>query len=66
MPLALIATCILLSRVYLFMERYQDCIDEANKALKQGIRLMNLPSELGESYKASQYNPFSYSNPEVT
>lgn len=57
---------ILLSRVYLFMERYQDCIDEANKALKQGIRLMNLPSELGESYKASQYNPFSYSNPEVT
>ncbi len=56
---------ILLSRVYLFMERYQDCIDEANKALESGIRLMNLTTELGNAYQEYQYNPFTYSNPEI-
>jgi hypothetical protein len=56
---------ILLSRVYLFMERYQDCIDEANKALNMGIRLMNLPSELGTLYLDYSYNPFTYDNPEI-
>ncbi len=56
---------ILLSRVYLFMERYQDCIDEADKALETGIRLMNLPTELGDAYLEYQYNPFTYDNPEI-
>ena len=57
---------ILLSRVYLYMDRYQDCIDEANKALKQGIRLMNLNTELDKSKVVSgEFNPLDYSNPEV-
>lgn len=56
---------ILLSRVFLFMERYQECIDEADKALAMGIRLMNLPVELGDSYLVQLHNPFDYDNPEV-
>lgn len=56
---------ILLSRVYLFMERYQDCIDECNKALKMGIRLANLPVELQNTYTSASSNPYSYNNPEV-
>ncbi len=56
---------ILLSRVYLFMEKYQECIDEADKALNTGIRLMNLPVELGDEYNIQGYNPFTYDNPEV-
>ena len=56
---------ILLSRVYLFMEKYKECIEEADKALKMGIRLMNLPVELGNAYLVYQYNPFTYDNPEI-
>ncbi len=56
---------ILLSRVYLFMERYQDCIDECDKALDMGIRLANLTVELNSTYSSSSSNPFTYSNPEV-
>ena len=55
----------LLSRVYLFMERYDDCISEANAALKQGIRLINLTSEIDLNYHPVGYSIFSYDNPEV-
>ncbi len=56
---------ILLSRVHLFMENYQECINEADKALKFGIRLMNLPTELGTAYYDYNFNPFDYDNPEI-
>lgn len=55
----------ILSRVYLFMERYQDCIDEANKALAQNIRLMNVVSEVDFNNLPTGYRIFDYNNPEV-
>lgn len=57
---------ILLSRVYLFMERYKEATDEAGKALAMGIRLMNLPTELAGAMEGNwNYNPLDYNNPEV-
>lgn len=53
---------IILSRVYLFMERYEDAIAEANKAIAQGAYLSNLPAE---GYASMSTDRFSYSNPEV-
>lgn len=55
---------ILLSRVYLFMDKYQEAIDEANKALGCGITLMNLAKEFENVY--GYYDiPLTYDNPEV-
>ncbi|HEY9551569.1 MAG TPA: RagB/SusD family nutrient uptake outer membrane protein [Prevotella sp.] len=57
---------ILLSRVFLFMERYQDCINEAQKALAFDVRLMDLKTELDQSKMFSGgFNPYDYTNPEV-
>ncbi len=54
---------IILSRVYLFMEKYDECIAEVNKALQQSslydmttIDPYSLPYD---------YNPYDYKNPEV-
>ncbi len=57
---------IILSRVYLYMERYQDCVDEVEKAMDFGIRVMNLLTEFNPA-DATMYGfaPFTYSNPEV-
>lgn len=57
---------ILLSRVYLYMNRYQDCIDEVAKAMDYGIRVMNLTTEFNPADASTYgYNPFDYNNPEV-
>ena len=57
---------ILLSRVYLYMEQYQNCIDEVEKAMDFGIRVMNLTTEFNPSdVSVYGYNPFDYTNPEV-
>jgi len=56
---------ILLSRVYLFMDEYQKCIDEVNKAMAQGIRVMNLTTEFNAADMSYNYNPLDYNNPEV-
>lgn len=56
---------ILLSRVYLYMDRYQDCVNEVEKAMDYGIRLMNLTTEFDPDNIPYQYNPFDYTNPEV-
>lgn len=56
---------ILLSRVYLYMERYQDCIDEVNKAEEQGARLMNLNKELETVMNVEDFSFVSYDNPEM-
>ena len=37
---------ILLSRVYLYMENYKECIAEVEKAEKQGIELLNMVNNL--------------------
>lgn len=51
---------ILLSRVYLFMEKWQDAVNEANKVFEQGGRLMNLTT-----LPAGPGTWLNYSNPEV-
>ena len=57
---------VLLSRVFLYMDRYQDCIDEVEKAMDYGIRVMNLTTEFNPTdVSGSEYNPFDYTNPEV-
>ncbi|SFG27035.1 RagB/SusD family nutrient uptake outer membrane protein [Prevotella sp. KH2C16] len=56
---------ILLSRAYLFMEKYKECIEETDKAFKFGIRLANLPVEFNSTWSAGNQNPFTYANPEV-
>lgn len=56
---------ILLSRVYLYMERYQDCIKEVENALKQGAVLLDMVNSLGTIATGTSYNPISYDNPEV-
>ena len=56
---------ILLSRVYLYMERYADCVAEVDKAEKQGARLMDLNTELEAALSAENYSAISYDNPEV-
>lgn len=53
---------IILSRVYLFMERYEECIAEANKAIAQGAYLSNI---ITEGYASSSLDRFAYANPEV-
>ena len=58
---------ILLSRVYLYMERWQDAIDEVNKALSQGAVLFNLVTNYdpNASVPSGPYY-FSYSaDPEI-
>jgi hypothetical protein len=63
---------ILLSRVYLFMERWEDCVREANKAFEQGtvladtatIRtLAHVLNSFGNAYVNQSYH--NYDNPEV-
>lgn len=56
---------ILLSRVYLYMDRYEDCIAEAEKAMDYGIRVMNLITEYDPNNLPYPYNCLDYNNPEV-
>lgn len=56
---------ILLSRVYLYMERYEDCIDEVEIAIEQGIKLLDMVNNLGAISSGKLYKPISYDNPEV-
>ena len=56
---------ILLSRVYLYMENYKECIAEVEKAEKQGIELLNMVNNLDVILTNSGYAPISYNNPEV-
>lgn len=56
---------ILLSRVYLYMDKHQECTDEAEKAMEFGIRLMNMTTEFDASTVPYTYNPLDYTNPEV-
>ena len=54
---------IILSRVYLFMDKYDECIAEVNKALQQSS-LYNMTTI--DPYSVSYgYNPYDYTNPEV-
>ena len=55
---------ILLSRVYLYMERYEDCIAEVNKAIEQGAELLDMINAV-EIPKKGGWNPITYENPEV-
>ena len=56
---------ILLSRVYLYMENYKECIAEVEKAEKQGIGLLNMVNNLDVILTDNGYAPISYNNPEV-
>lgn len=56
---------ILLSRVYLYMERYQECIQEVENAIKQGAVLLDMVNSLGTIGSGTTYHPISYDNPEV-
>ena len=56
---------ILLSRVYLYMENYKECIAEVEKAEKQGIELLNMVNNLDVILTDNGYAPISYNNPEV-
>lgn len=57
---------ILLSRIYLYMEQYDKCVEEANKAIAQGSRLFDLTKEFDfENTLPSQFGILSYNNPEV-
>ena len=56
---------ILLSRVYLYMENYKECIAEVEKAEKQGIGLLNMVNNLDVILADNGYAPISYNNPEV-
>lgn len=55
---------ILLSRAYLFMEQYDNCISEVDKALKQGVELCNM-TQIDPYSVSYNYNPYDYDNPEV-
>ncbi len=56
---------ILLSRVYLFMEKYDKCIEHATKAFSQGAVLSDI-QQLIDNKKLSNADPFSYvSNNEI-
>ncbi len=54
---------IILSRVYLFMDRYDDCIAEADKALRQSS-LYDM-TQIDPYSTPYNYNPYDYGNPEV-
>ncbi len=49
---------ILLSRVYLYMEKWEDCVTEANKVFEQGGMLMDMTG-------ITSGNWLTYTNPEV-
>ncbi len=51
---------ILLSRVYLYMEDYQECVKEVEKVITMGGTLLNMPV-----LTASSYSIITYDNPEV-
>lgn len=54
---------IILSRVFLHMGRYQDCVDEATKAMGYGVRLWNMPAVDPATTDCS--NCLNYDDPEV-
>ena len=56
---------ILLSRVYLYMENYKECIAEVEKAEKQGIELLNMVNNLDAILTDNGYATISYNNPEI-
>ena len=56
---------ILLSRVYLYMENYTECIAEVKKAEQQGIQLLNMVNNLDVIANGNLYTPIAYTNPEV-
>lgn len=56
---------ILLSRVYLYMERYEECIQEVDKAIAQGAVMLDMVNNLSAIESENGYSPISYNNPEV-
>lgn len=62
---------ILLSRVYLYMENYEESIKHVNKALEQGAVLLDMVGSLmaigtvNTVNGAVSYRPITYTNPEV-
>jgi hypothetical protein len=54
---------ILLSRVYLHMERWEDCAREASKAFEQGTTLAGITTI--EEVRAADNGYLTYNNPEV-
>ena len=54
---------IILSRVYLFMDKYDECIAEVKKALKQSS--LSDMSQIDPYSLPYGYNPYDYGNPEV-
>ena len=57
---------ILLSRVYLYMERYEECIAEVNKAIEQGAVLLDMVNSLDViPLSGKRYKTITYDNPEV-
>ncbi|MBC5623491.1 MULTISPECIES: RagB/SusD family nutrient uptake outer membrane protein [Butyricimonas] len=56
---------ILLSRVYLYMERYEECIAEVDKAIEQGAILLDMVNALDYIASGNLYYPITYDNPEV-
>lgn len=54
----------ILSRVYLFMEKYEDCINEANEALKYGVKLQDMTT-INASAMPYGWKPYDYDNPEI-
>ena len=60
---------IILSRVYLYMEKYEECIAEVQKAIEQGIVMVNMVTSLETMYNDDTllrgYPSVAYSNPEV-
>ena len=57
----------LLSRVYLYMDRYEDCISEVNKAIQTGAVMLDMVNNLDaiKTSSTGSYEPISYNNPEV-
>lgn len=58
---------ILLSRVYLFMDRYEDCIAEVDKAIQAGAVMLDMVNNLDviKTSSTGSYDPITYYNPEV-
>lgn len=56
---------ILLSRVYLYMEKYEECIAEVGKAIEQGAVLLDMVNALDQIASGRVYAPITYDNPEI-
>lgn len=55
----------LLSRVCLYMERYEECIVEVDRAVGQGAVMLDMVNNLSAIQSDPNYAPISYLNPEV-